>query len=467
MVIEGHGSMDESYLTGEPYQISKAPGSRVLSGAINGENLLHVKVEKLTQDSRYFAIVKVLQEAEEKRPKIRRLADQLGGIFVPIALTLALLAWYFTGNESRFLAVLVIATPCPLLIAIPITIISAISLGAKQSIIIKDPSILEQLPTCRTAIFDKTGTLTYGKPSLTEFSTAQEFNDEQLLQLAASVERYSKHPLAQAILKACEERALPLLEVSQITEKPGEGLRGKVNHLQVHITSRKHFLERKEKSTQPLPPQKSGLECLILINDDYAGTLYFRDTPRQETHSFLSHLSPAHQFNRIMLVSGDRASEVEYLGKLFNLTEIHAAKSPEEKLEIVREEIKKAPTLFMGDGINDAPALTAATVGVAFGNESDITSAAAGAVIMDSNLSKVDQLFHLCMETRKIALQSAVFGMVFSFIGMGFAAMGYISPVQGAILQEIIDVLAILNALRLTWRREIEIDLPQVGSKSF
>lgn len=239
IVMEGHGSMDESYLTGEPYQISKTPGSFVLSGAINGESLLVVKTTKLPSDSRYAAIVKVLEEAEQKRPSLRRLGDQIGAIFAPVALGFALIVWYLTGDAVRFLSILVIATPCPLLIAIPITIISAISRAAKRAIIIKDPTVLEQLPTCRTAIFDKTGTLTYGKPTLTEIFITNDYNKGQILQYVGSIERYSKHPLSNAILKATKELNIKLLESSNLSEIPGQGLKGVINGHTVFITGRK------------------------------------------------------------------------------------------------------------------------------------------------------------------------------------------------------------------------------------
>src|ERR1043166_7804461 len=184
----------------------------------------------------------------------------------------------------------------------------------------------------------------------------------------------------------------------------------------------------------------------------------------EEGRSFIGHLGPSHQFRRIMLVSGDRASEVDYLAKLMGIKETYASQSPEQKLAIVREEAAKAPTLFMGDGINDAPALTAATVGLAFGQQS-VTAEAAGAVILENTLLKVDELIHISAAMRRIALQSAVGGMLLSLIGMGFAAAGLISPVRGALLQETIDVLAILNALRLTWDKKIEVDMP--GKTSF
>lgn len=458
IVIEGRGSMDESYLTGEPYQISKTPGIAVLSGAINGESVLIIRTQKLPSDSRYASIVAVLEEAEQKRPTIRRLGDQIGAVFAPIALILALAAWYFTGESIRFLAVLVIATPCPLLIAIPITLISAISIAARQAIIIKDTTVLEKLPICRTAIFDKTGTLTYGKPVLTEILTAENIEANFILQNVASLERYSKHPLSGAILQAAEKNKLSFLNTSSVSEQAGYGLSGIINENKIHITHRKKVLESHPEIINQLPPTSTGLECLILYDDKYAATFRFRDVPREESKSFISHLGPTHQFQKIMLVSGDRESEVKYLGKLLNLTEIYASQTPQQKLSIVRSEMNKAATLFMGDGINDAPALTAATVGIAFGQYSNVTAEAAGAVIMENTLQKVDELIHISLATRKIILQSAVGGMVLSLIGMGFAAAGFITPVAGAILQEIIDILAIMNALRLIWQHKIDAD---------
>ena len=460
IIIEGHGSMDESYLTGEPYQISKTPGAFVLSGAINGESLLVVKATKLPSDSRYAAIVKVLEEAEQKRPSIRRLGDQIGAIFAPVALGFAFIAWYLTGDAVRFLSILVIATPCPLLIAIPITIISAISRAAKQAIIIKDPTVLEQLPTCRTAIFDKTGTLTYGKPTLTEIFITNDHKKEQILQYVGSIERYSKHPLSNAVLKATKEQNIKLLESSNISEIPGQGLKGVINGHTVFITGRKKLLEILPECESMLPEVSPGLECIVILDNQYAAALHFHDSPRIDSKSFISHLAPSHQFKKIMLVSGDRESEVNYLANLLNLTEIYASQSPEQKLALVRQERKKAPTVFMGDGINDAPALTAATVGIAFGQYSNITAEAAGVVIMENTLSKVDELIHLSLNTRKIASQSAIGGMMLSIVGMGFAAAGFINPVTGAILQELIDILAIVNALRLAFGSKIKIDLP-------
>ncbi len=462
VVVEGHGSMDESYLTGEPYQVSKVLGSSVLSGAINGESLLLIQAQAKPEDSRYANIMKVMAESEQQRPKMRRLADQLGGVFAPLVLIFALLVWYYTGESLRFLAVLVIATPCPLLIAIPITVISAISLAAKRGIIIKDPMVLERLPLCRTAIFDKTGTLTYGQAELVEIITAAGFQADPVLQQTASLECFSRHPLSQAILQAAQRANLPLFPVEEISEIPGQGLTGHVQNQVIQVTSRKKWMMKAPDKIHLLPPTKPGLECLVLVDDQLAAVFVFRDTLRSEGGAFIRHLSPVHHFNKIMITSGDRSSEVDYLAKELGISLAYSNQSPEDKVKLVRQEAERAPTLFMGDGINDAPALTAATVGIAFGQGS-ITAEAGGAVILESSLVKVDELFHISGLMRKIALQSALGGMALSLIGMGFAAAGMITPVAGAILQEGIDVLAILNALRLTWISTVDSDMNEGG----
>jgi len=447
-VLEGSGTMDESYLTGEPYMMSKTTGSVVISGAINGDSALTIRADKLSVDSRYAKIMEVMRSSEQYRPNIRRLGDQLGALYTPLAVIIALTAWMISDDVVRFLAVLVVATPCPLLIGIPVTIISSISLAARREIIIKNPAILETIGTCRTAIFDKTGTLTYGRPSLTALIPAKNQNKQEILTLIASLERYSKHPLSSAIIKAAEKAGLALLSVTHIAELPGKGLTGNVQGKQVQITSRKNFTETNPAGIGELPPLTGGLECVVLINDQYAATLQFRDEVRTDSSSFINHLQPNHLFERVMLVSGDRESEVRYLAEQVGIEHVYFSQSPEQKLEIVRQETLMAKTIFLGDGINDAPSLTAATIGIAFGQNSDITGESADAVIMDSSLLKVDELFHIGERMRKIALQSAVGGMALSLIGMVFAGLGYLSPVAGAVTQEIIDVLAVLNALR-------------------
>lgn len=459
VVIEGHGVMDESYLTGEPFQITKTSGSAVISGAVNGESALTIRTTQLAADSRYSKIMEVMRESESKRPQLQRLGDQLGAFYTPVALAVAALAWMISGESVRFLAVLVIATPCPLLLAIPIAIIGSISLCARRAIIVKSPVVLEQIAGCRTAIFDKTGTLTYGEPKLTEQLIAAGFEQKEVLTLVASLERYSKHPLARAILAAAKDAGIQLPEATQVGEQPGQGLRGTVSGHQLLVTSRNKLIAQKFAGADKLPPVAGGLECVVVIDQRYAAALRFRDAPRAESHSFVSHLGPKHHFARVMIISGDRESEVQYLAEQVGITEVHAEKSPEEKLAIVRKETTAAKTLYVGDGINDAPAMMAATVGMAIGQNSDVTAEAAGVVIMDNSLKKVDEFMHISRRMRIIALQSAVGGMALSVIGMAFAATGHLSPVSGAIIQEMIDVLAVLNALRAAFPPKVIHDL--------
>jgi len=448
VVTEGRGAMDESYLTGEPFKMTKTSGSTVISGAVNGESALTIRTTRCAADSRYARIMEVMRESESKRPNLRRLGDRLGAIYTPVALAVAIAAWAASGESVRFLAVLVIATPCPLLLGIPIAIIGSISLCARRAIIVRNPVALEQIAECRTAIFDKTGTLTYGEPKLTEQIPATGFDRAEILTLAAGLERYSKHPLARAILAAADEEKLQIPEASDVNEPPGMGLTGKVSGHDVRITGRNRLGDRPVDGIGQLPPVAGGLECLVLVDQRYAAVFRFRDAPRAESGSFIRHLGPKHRINRVMIVSGDRESEVRYLAELVGITEIQAQKSPEEKLAIVRAETAAAKTLYVGDGINDAPAMMAATVGMAIGQNSDVTAEAAAVVIMDNSLAKVDEFMHISRRMRVIALQSAIGGMALSLVGMLFAATGHLSPVNGAIAQEVIDVLAVLNALR-------------------
>ncbi|WP_423785770.1 heavy metal translocating P-type ATPase [Gimesia maris] len=449
IVIEGHGVMDESYLTGEPYMMSKTPGSQVLSGAINGEAALVIRAEKRAVDSRYAKIMQVMQSSEQHRPRMRRMADRLGAWYTPLAVLIGLAAWIISGDPVRFLAVMVVATPCPLLIAIPVAIIGSISLAARRAIIVRDPTALETADTCRVIIFDKTGTLTYGEPHLTDQLCAPGFNPLDVLSLVGSLERFSKHPLAGAILQTMQQANTVSHEATEISEPPGQGMQGTVDGHTVQITSRKKLLKQQPELEDQLPPQAGGLECVILIDDQYAGIYRFRDTPRTDGQSFISHLSPRHQIQKTMLVSGDRESEVRYLAEQVGIENVYFSQSPEQKLKIVNSETSQANTIFVGDGINDAPALMAATVGMAFGQNSDVTTEAADVIVMDSSLQKIDEFLHISRRMRRIALQSAIGGMALSMFGMLLAAFGYLPPVAGALSQEVIDVLAVLNALRV------------------
>jgi heavy metal translocating P-type ATPase len=458
-VVEGHGVMNEAYLTGEPFEIAKVPGSAVISGAINGETSLTITATHRAVDSRYAKIMEVMRESEQQRPRLRRLGDRLGAIYTPLAVAIALLAWALSGDAVRFLAVLVIATPCPLLIAIPVAIIGSISLAARRSIVVRNPAVLEHITACRVAIFDKTGTLTYGEPRLIEQVLAPGFMEPEVLALAASLELYSRHPLARAVLHQAKSEGLQLRPASQVSESPGKGLRGTVSGHQIEITSRGKLIARNLSGLEHLPPVRGGLECVIALDGCFAAAYRFRDAARAEGPSFIQHLAPKHQFERLLLVSGDRDSEVRYLAEEVGISEVYAEQSPEEKMAIVRRETAEDKTLYVGDGINDAPAMMAATVGMAVGQHSDVTAEAADVVAVENSLHKVDEFMHISQRMRAVALQSAIGGMALSLAGMLLAATGYLGPVAGAVGQELIDLVAVLNALRAAFPPKVTSDI--------
>jgi cation transport ATPase len=290
----------------------------------------------------------------------------------------------------------------------------------------------------------RTGTLTYGRPKLTGEIYGKGFLRDRVLPLVAACERYSRHPLAEPIQAAVTGGGFALPEVEWIREEPGRGLVGRVGDVTVTVTGR----ARSTAQTALRAAPDTDLRCIVLLDGQFAASLRFSDVARRESRRFIGHLSPRHSFTRVLIVSGDREKEVRRLADAVAITEIYAETSPEEKLAIVRRETARARTVYIGDGVDDAPALLAATVGIAFGQHSDVTPEAARVVIVDSSLSKVDELMHLSYRLRRVALQSAIGGMALSAIGMGFAAAGLLGPVAGAVAQEAIDVSAVLNALR-------------------
>ena len=351
--------------------------------------------------------------------------------------------WLWSGSPERFLAVIVVATPCPLLIGIPVAVIGAISLAAKHGILIRRAAALEDIDRCRVFVFDKTGTLTYGKPAVSEVRCGEGFGRERVLSIVSSLERYSRHPLAGALAKAGE--GLPAVEVSEMHELPGQGLVGVVDEVAVEVTGRKRALSL----GLSLPGEAAGLECVVLLDGKFAALVRFRDQPRHDAPDFIRHLAARHGGTRVVLLSGDREGEVRYLAELAGIGEVRFGQSPEEKVAFVKEIATTTPVLYVGDGINDAPALLAATVGIALGDKGEIAIQAADAAILEPSLRRVDELMHIGRRMRRVALETAVGGMALSGICMGLAAAGYLTPAAGAVAQEAIDVAAVLNALRV------------------
>jgi heavy metal translocating P-type ATPase len=442
VVRQGRGGMDESFLTGEPYQVEKAPGVTVISGARNGRALLEIEVLRRPADSRYAQIMKVLADGEMHRPRIRRLGDQIGAWYSPIALLAAVAAGTFTGDWQRFLAVIVVATPCPLLIAIPVALVGSIARAARAGIVIRDPAVLEHMPRVRHFVFDKTGTLTYGQPSLHAIHCAPQRTENEVLALIASLERYSKHPLSIPLLAEAKKRGLVLQDAEEVEEHPGEGLRAVVN-------GRRYAVRGRSQCTIPFAPLSPGLlECVLAQDGEAIALFSFADIPRSDTHNFISHLATHHAGQRVALLTGDRRSAADGLAQQVGIREVLAEQSPEQKVAFVRELSRQAPTLFVGDGVNDAPALAAASVGIAFGKSNLAPAEAAGAVILDPSLAKVDELLHLSIRLRRILPESVLGGLALSIAGMAFAAAGLLPALYGAFLQEAIDIASVLNALR-------------------
>jgi cation transport ATPase len=336
--------MDESHLTGEPFLIAKVPGSDILSGAVIGESALTVSVTNLPMDSRYAKIMRVMPEAEANRPRIRRIADRLGAWYTVPGVGLAALGWAISHDFTRFLAVLVIATPCPLLLAIPVAIIGAISMAASRAIIIKKPAMLERIGSCRTVIFDKTGTLTNAKPSLTVILCAANVTRRRALEIGGELEQYSKHPLAASVLASGPAGSYQTRSAVGNQREAGTRIEHSIDGSLIQITGRRSTLHQRESEAPQLPPVAAGMECILLIDGRYAR--HFGSTTRRESRSFIHHLAAKHQVKKVMLVSDDRETEVRYLAGEVVISEVLFGKGPEEKVEIVCEEAKKGPTCF-------------------------------------------------------------------------------------------------------------------------
>jgi len=446
IVIDGRSSMDEAFLTGEPYVMPKVGGSTVISGAINGEGLLTIRASALARDSRYQKIAAVIEQQATKRVRMRRIADSIASWYTPFGLIVAILAWSLSGDPTRFLSVLVVATPCPLIIGIPVAIIGAISSAARKGIIIRDPASLEAASTCSAMILDKTGTLTIGKPQVTSLKLFGGWNENELLPLLLSAERYSKHPLATAIVAYAELKGCAPQNVTTVEEQPGRGLVATIDGHTIEIGQWSLLAA----AGAAVSEQPQGPSCSVIVNGAPAALLTFRDIPRRESRPFVEHLAAHHGIRNVMMLSGDRDTEAQYLASQVGITNARGGLSPEEKLSTLQEVMAKEHTIFIGDGINDAPSLQAATVGIGLGTKSDIIGESADVIILEPSLERVDAFLHLSRRVRKIAFQTGLGGIALSIIGMGAAAAGFLPPVIGACVQEGIDLLSILNALRTT-----------------
>ena len=453
MVETETATLDESALTGEPVPLMRAHGGPVRSGVVNAGGPFSIRATATAEHSTYAAVVRLVDAAERERPPLVRLADRWALGFLAATLLLGGGAWWIAADATRALAVLVVATPCPLILAAPVALICGVSRAARRGIIVKGGGVLERLARVRTMLFDKTGTLTTGTPRITGVEAMDGFDPDDVLRRAASLAQVSQHVVAGAIVVAARALDISLALPHDAKEVPGGGLAGNVDGVQVLLGSAGLL------DATGIPPPKEGSTARVAtaaasvawvtFDGRIAGALLLADRIRPETRRALRALRVA-GVTRLVMVSGDRPASAEAVGTALGLDAVHADVSPAGKIELVRTERAAAPTAMIGDGINDAPALAAADVGIAMGARGAAAAAeAADVVLLVDRLDRIGEAFGIAKRARGIALQSILAGMGLSVVAMFVAAFGYLPPVPGALLQEAIDVAVILNALRV------------------
>lgn len=444
-LVEGSGYLDESSITGESLPVEINKGDRVLSGAVNGANIITIKALKTAQQSEYSEIVRLVQMASESTSPFVRMADKYAVPFTLVSVVIGILAWVFSGDPKRFAEVLVVATPCPLLIAAPVAIISGMSRAAKHGIIIKSGAVLEKLANVKTMVFDKTGTLTENQLEIAEIISTDKSTDKELVTLAFSLEQNSSHVLAQAIFNYSKQHSIKPRKVYRLHEIPGNGISGYIEKQMVKIGSQKYL----KKQGVDIKNIKSQEKTAIYISRDgeYLGVITFKDALRKNSHATIHKLNKL-GIQKIAMLTGDNLETANRIASLVGISDVVAECLPQDKLQALNK-FKQKPIAMIGDGINDAPVLAASDVGIAMGSRGEtIASESSDVVIMLDDISKVYESYSISKRSMKIATQSVLVGISLS-IGLElFAAFGYIPALFGAGMQEIIDILVITNALR-------------------
>lgn len=441
--------LDTSALTGESLPIKLAAGAEAMSGSTNAGDAFDLVATRQARDSTYAGIVRLVEQAQSSKAPMSRLADRWSLGFLLVTVVIAFAAWWFTNDPIRAVAVLVVATPCPLILAVPVALVAGLSRAAHYGVLIKGAGPLEAMARTRTLILDKTGTLTDGRPRIVSIDTHDGIETDELLRLGAALDQATKHPVAQAIVVGAQERGLTLPVPEEVRERPGEGLTGMVEGRRVIIGGHGFVAGQVDAGAIAHPALSAGSVLVAVgIDGKLAGHIVMADPLRDGTHDMLSGLR-RQGVNRILLATGDRQEVAARVTSGLGLDGIRAGLSPDQKVLLVLSERKHGPVMMVGDGVNDAPALAAADIGVAMGARGAAASAEAADVVL--LVDRVDRLgpgVEIARGARRIALESVVAGIGLSVMGMIAAAFGYLTPVQGALIQEAIDIAVILNALR-------------------
>jgi heavy metal translocating P-type ATPase len=467
-IVDAVAVLDESVLTGEPMQVERAAGEPVRSGVVNAGNAFELRATATLQNSTYAGIVRLAEQAGAESAPIVRLADRYATWFLPLALIIAGVAWLASGSAVRAVAVLVVATPCPLLLAAPVAIVSGLSRASRHGVVIRSGGALENLGHATTLVMDKTGTLTMGRPVVIEMLAAPGRDATEILRLAASVDQLSPHVLAEAIVTEAVTRGLSLLLPTDVVEEPGRGVTATIDdrRLQVGRLPSDAVQAAWARATLNRATLDSAAIAWVSVDGEPVGAVLLRDPLRRNAPRTIRRLRAA-GLNRLVMLTGDRAEPAREVATVLGLDEIFAQQSPADKVAGVRAECERAVTVMVGDGVNDAPALAAATVGVAMGARgATASSEAADIVLTTDRLDRLADAMDIARWSRRIAVQSAAVGMTLSLLAMVVAALGWLPPAAGALLQEGIDVAVILNALRaLRGNPNIEIELPPETEK--
>ncbi len=448
-VAAGTALLDQAVLTGESIPVRRREGEELLSGSTSLDMAFDMIATRSAAESTYSAIVRLVEAAQEAKAPMVRLADRFALWFLLLTVLLAGGAWLATGEKLRLLAVLVAATPCPLILAVPVAIISGISKAARRGVLVKGGPVLETLARASTLVIDKTGTLTHGRARLIDVQPAGRRTADHILRLAASLDQASGHVIAASIVGAARERGLKLAKPRDVRETAGEGIEGHVENHRVAVGGLQ-YVARKLKGRRIVTPQAAAGSVIaaVAIDGHFAGHLVLADELRGDAAAALAKLRRA-GISRIVLASGDHRAVVEKIGAALELDSLRSGLTPQAKVDIVLEERKRGIVLMAGDGVNDAPALAAADIGISMGARgSPASSEAADAVLLTDDLVRIGEAVEIAKRSRRIALQSVYAGLGLSIAAMTAAALGFLPPVQGALVQEAIDVAVILNALR-------------------